>query len=159
MASRFTALILGITLLSGCRMTAEAGSGSSAQPDVSDAAGGCVAAPQWLLSRIERALTVRGASLTRAYVVQAGQITVGPPAVRTEAFSDAWFVAALVSGVGPRPELGAWLVQRLDEASAPSILPANATAIRYGVAGAHVQPIRGVGLDAATACVGPVPES
>jgi hypothetical protein len=119
---------------------------------------GCRPAPSGLGERIEATLAVRGATLSRLFVGPASNVTGGPGEVRSDVFRSAWWVAALISGVGPRPEVGVWLVSGPEPAAGSRILAADDVAQRYSVRGPVNEPIRGDGLDAVRACVGTPPE-
>jgi len=121
---------------------------------------GCTSAPEWLVDAISDGILVRGAYLSNVYVGPAAGFSSGPPGVLTDAFSDAWWVAGRLNGVGVQPELAVWLTNRTSEGASGEILAANPAARRYSEWGAEVtEPIVGDGLRPVQDCVGPMPQT
>jgi hypothetical protein len=120
--------------------------------------GECHPAPGWLAARVEEALAVRGAALTKLYVGPATNLSGGTAEIRSEVFQSAWWLAAMI-GVGARPEVAVWLVSGLKEGDPKlRILPADEVALRYSATDARGKPIQGDGREAVRSCVGTPPE-
>ena len=136
-----------------------ASAGSLSVPPMSHLPEGeCEPAPRSLGERIEATLAVRGATLSRLFVGPASNVTGWPGEVRSGTFRSAWWVAALISGVGPRPEVGVWLVSGPKPSADSRILAVDEVAQRYSARSPVNEPISGDGLDAVRACVGTPPE-
>ena len=103
---------------------------------------------------------MRGATLTEAYVGEARNFTSGPSSVLSTDFTPAWWVVAKVNGASVRPEVVAWVTNRIQPGNAGTIFGANPAAVRYSKYGqGGSDPIRGDGLDPMLACLTPIPES
>ncbi|MEP6469342.1 MAG: hypothetical protein ABJC24_06180 [Chloroflexota bacterium] len=118
----------------------------------------CQPAPSWLGVRLEETLAVRGATLSRLFLGPAANIGGGPAEVGSDFFRSPWWVAAMISGVGVRPEIGVWLVNAVKEGPGLRIVAADAVSQRYSMRGAPSEPIQGDGLAAVRSCVGTPPE-
>ena len=116
--------------------------------------GPCRAAPAWLVSRLEAALTPPGSALTRIFVERAADVR---GSAEVTGLSAPWWVAALINGAGVRPAPAAWLVERLDESSSPRIWAADVNARRYSKHRAG-NDLDGDGLSAVRDCVGLAPQ-
>ncbi len=142
--------------LGACNLPSAGESGAAAIPSAAASAEAqCSAAPEAVRGRIERGLTVRGATVARAFASPATDVVNAADAQGTP-IESGWFVAGLINGVGQRPEVGAWFVTTL-EANGGTVLAANPSALRYwdGAGGADID---GSGRQVAIHCVGPPPE-
>jgi hypothetical protein len=120
----------------------------------------CTDAPTWLVDEIGNGILVPGAYLSNAYIGPASAFSSGPPELFTDAFTEAWWVAGRLNGVGVEPELGVWVTNRMAEEVAGQIFAVNASASRYTKWGEGVsEPIVGEGLPPVQACVGPMPST
>jgi len=114
----------------------------------------CQSAPAWLASALERSLTPRGATISRAFIAHAVELD------GTDGVNRAWLVAAVINGAGVRPELGLWRTDVLDPGSIPSLRSVNAAAQRYSSlpAGDRGRPPDSGAVAVLATCVGPLLE-
>ena len=120
----------------------------------------CADAPTWLVDAIGEGILVPGAYLSNVYIGPASAFSSGPPDLFTDAFTEAWWAAGRLNGVGVEPELGVWVTNRTAPEVAGQIFAVNASASRYSEWGAGVsERIVGEGLPPVQACVGPMPST
>jgi hypothetical protein len=155
-----TFLVLACLCLVGCSPGLQSSSSVAPGDSVSSSlpAADCQPAPDWLGEKLEKTLAVRGATLSRLFLGPAANIRGGPVEVRSEVFRSPWWVAALINGVGVRPEVGVWLINAVKEGPGLRIVAADAASQRYSMRGAPSEPIQGDGLDEVRSCVGTPPE-
>jgi hypothetical protein len=161
--TRFVASVACVALLAACRVPAGQGAATSSGTSVPEASisspmespRACRAAPAWLVSRLEAALTPPGSGLTRIFVQRATNVTGSD---EVSGLPAPWWVAALINGAGVRPAAASWLVERLDESSSPRIWSADVNARRYSKHRSG-NDLDGGGLSAVRSCVGPAPPS
>jgi len=113
----------------------------------------CQDAPQALLDRLGTGLGVRGAYVSNVSVAPADDLGT------LRDFSDPWWVAGRINGVGVRQEVGVWLWSH-GGADAGAIRSANASSGRYfdyqQIDGSLASSSRVV--MALIDCVGPIPQ-
>lgn len=120
----------------------------------------CTDAPSWLVDAIGDGILVRGAYLSNVYIGPASGFTSGPPELLSDAFGEAWWVAARLNGAEVQPVLAVWVTNRTTPNAAGQIYAANPAASRYTEWGAGVSaPIVGDGLQNVQSCVGPMPST
>jgi hypothetical protein len=115
----------------------------------------CQPADQALVDRLDAALQVRGAYVSNLYVAPAGELEGSLPALGSP-----WWAAGRINGAGAQPEVGVWAWDGSASDACPTVLSANASAVRYFPFSAVDPQLASASpvVAALLACVGPLPE-